>query len=243
MVEHVHDVWRPGLEAKSDFVLKSLELLAGRPRFVQHFKRKILVIGCLDLKDDTGSTAPHLTNDSVHVKSCLENSGLLLFISLRDRVGIYLIILRASKLDGMRPGRELCGRWLGLPSPFDRSPRQQDCPKPNASKIDPSRPIKSWRTAWRRALKDAGLSIRFHDLRHACITKLAESQASEQTIMSIAGHLSRTMLEHYSHIRMAAKRVALEGIVKNQTTGADFQTGVNQNVHQLANAESGAPAN
>jgi integrase len=52
----------------------------------------------------------------------------------------------------------------------------------------------------------------FHDLRHTCITKLAEGQASEQTLMSIAGHLSRKMLEHYSHIRMAAKRAALEAI-------------------------------
>ena len=32
--------------------------------------------------------------------------------------------------------------------------------------------------------------------------------------MSIAGHLSRKMLEHYSHIRMAAKRAALDAIVK-----------------------------
>jgi integrase len=59
---------------------------------------------------------------------------------------------------------------------------------PTAERIDASRPIKSWRTAWRAALKRAGLQIRFHDLRHACITKLAESQASEQTIMAIAGH-------------------------------------------------------
>ena len=56
---------------------------------------------------------------------------------------------------------------------------------------------------------------RFHDLRHTCITKLAEGQASEQTLMSIAGHLSRKMLEHYSHIRMAAKRVALDAVVKS----------------------------
>jgi integrase len=98
-----------------------------------------------------------------------------------------------------------------------------DCPKPNTSNIDPSHPIKSWRTAWRRALKDAGLSIRFHDLRHACITKLAESQASEQTIMAIAGHLSRTMLEHYSHIRMAAKRTALDSIVKPDFAGDGAQ--------------------
>jgi integrase len=54
-----------------------------------------------------------------------------------------------------------------------------DCATPNADKIDPSRPVKSWRTAWRRALADAGMQIRFHDLRHCCLTKLAESQASE----------------------------------------------------------------
>jgi hypothetical protein len=30
--------------------------------------------------------------------------------------------------------------------------------------------------------------------------------------MSIAGHVSRAMLEHYSHIRMDAKRRALESL-------------------------------
>jgi integrase len=114
-----------------------------------------------------------------------------------------------------------------------------DCRKPNLSNVDPACPIKSWRTAWRRALTDAGLQMRFHDLRHCCITKLSESQASEQTIMAIAGHLSRTMLEHYSHIRMAAKRTALDGIAKQAQT-IDFEVGVNQNVHQLANSNSEA---
>lgn len=110
---------------------------------------------------------------------------------------------------------------------------------PVTEKVDPSRPITSWRTAWRTALRRAGLGIRFHDLRHCCITKLAEGQASEQTIMAIAGHLSRTMLEHYSHIRMAAKRAALEGIARASET-AVFQADVNQNVHQLAATVSGA---
>jgi hypothetical protein len=32
-------------------------------------------------------------------------------------------------------------------------------------RIDPSGPIKSWRSAWRAALRRAGLQIRFHDLR------------------------------------------------------------------------------
>jgi integrase len=52
--------------------------------------------------------------------------------------------------------------------------------------------------------------FRFHDLRHQAITEMAEAGASDATIMAIAGHMSRRMLEHYSHVRMAAKRTALE---------------------------------
>jgi hypothetical protein len=47
------------------------------------------------------------------------------------------------------------------------------------------------------------------------VTKLAESGASDGTIMAIAGHLSRRMLERYSHIRMKAKRVAM-GMVRTE---------------------------
>jgi integrase len=54
---------------------------------------------------------------------------------------------------------------------------------------------------------------RWHDHRHTLITDLAESGAGEQTIMDIAGHVSRNMLKHYSHIRMEAKRDALESLV------------------------------
>ncbi len=113
-----------------------------------------------------------------------------------------------------------------------------DCEKPATTNIDPSRPIKSWRTAWRRALQDASLNIRFHDLRHTCITKLAEGQASEQTLMSIAGHLSRSMVEHYSHIRMAAKRTALDAIVQ-----PGFDGGVAQNWAQSPSAGKTTAAN
>jgi integrase len=108
--------------------------------------------------------------------------------------------------------------------------------------FDPSRPQKSWRTAWRKlvaatarragreAARDAldsgcGLraaiaawkraatpfrGLRFHDLRHQAITELAEGGASDATIEAVAGHMSRRMLEHYSHVRMAAKRTALD---------------------------------
>jgi integrase len=52
--------------------------------------------------------------------------------------------------------------------------------------------------------------LRFHDLRHHPITELAESQTSDATVRSIAGHVSPKMLEHYSHVRIEAKRAALE---------------------------------
>jgi integrase len=103
--------------------------------------------------------------------------------------------------------------------------------------IDPSRPTNGWRTAWRHALKRAGFHCRFHDLRHTCITKLAESQASDQTIMSIAGHVSKRMLERYSHIRTQAKRVALEAITR-EPEHAVFEADVNQRVNQLPASDS-----
>jgi hypothetical protein len=56
--------------------------------------------------------------------------------------------------------------------------------------------------------------------------------------MSIAGHLSRKMIEHYSHIRMAAKRTALDAIVKPV-----FDEGVAQNWAQSPSAEKTAAPN
>ncbi len=103
-----------------------------------------------------------------------------------------------------------CGNWRA-----DAKPDHYVFPACENHKINASRPIKSFRTAWRNATKKAGLAgLRFHDLRHTAITKLAETAASEQTIMSITGHVSRKMLEHYSHIRMDAKRKALDAIAQ-----------------------------
>jgi hypothetical protein len=46
------------------------------------------------------------------------------------------------------------------------------------------------------------------------VSDLAESGAGDETIGNIAGHVSKQMLKHYSHIRMEAKRKALEAIVQ-----------------------------
>ena len=110
--------------------------------------------------------------------------------------------------------------------------------------VDREAPQKGWRTAWRNltravtcpacgflqvpsdkcAAKPCGTDIRdvksplkglrFHDLRHHAITELAESQTSDSTIMSIAGHVSPKMLAHYSHVRLEAKRNALDALCR-----------------------------
>ena len=100
-------------------------------------------------------------------------------------------------------------------------------------RVDAIRPTKGWRTAWRHALRIAGFHCRFHDLRHTAISKLGEGQASDQTMMAIAGHVSPRMLAHYSHVRLEAKRKALDGLT---------QVGVHQNVHQLPRSEETAVA-
>jgi len=111
-----------------------------------------------------------------------------------------------------------------------------------ASHFDPKLPQMSWRTAWRnltrliqcpgcgtqqgptetcgnpeckadlKKVKSPLAGLRFHDLRHHAITELAESQASDSTVMAIAGHVSPKMLAHYSHVRIQAKRTALDAL-------------------------------
>jgi integrase len=77
---------------------------------------------------------------------------------------------------------------------------------------DPRRPMLSMKTAWRAICAEAGVKCRIHDLRHCALTKLAEAGVAESTLLALAGHMSRAMLERYSHIRVAAKREAVEAL-------------------------------
>ena len=84
---------------------------------------------------------------------------------------------------------------------------------------DPERPATSFKTAWAKVKREAGVIGRWHDNRHTFITDLAESgEASDETIQELAGHVSKRMLQHYSHIRMQAKRRAVDALtVKPET--------------------------
>jgi integrase len=124
-------------------------------------------------------------------------------------------------------------------------------PACEASHFDPTHPQRSWRTAWRnitrliqcpacgkqqapsdtcgtpeckadlKKVKSPLAGLRFHDLRHHAITELAESQASDSTVMAIAGHVSPKMLAHYSHVRIQAKRTALDSLSTKQAERAN----------------------
>jgi integrase len=85
--------------------------------------------------------------------------------------------------------------------------------------MDPTQPVTTLKTAWKTVRRRALVEGRWHDARHTLITELAESGAGDQTIMDIAGHVSRQMLARYSHIRTEAKRNALEEVLKRRQQG------------------------
>jgi integrase len=152
----------------------------------------------------------------------------------------YNAIMRLRERAQMLFGSDLQTDWYVFPS------------AEGYSNPDPTKPMSGWRSAWRsltRAVncptcgelqspsavccnskcradiskvKSSTAGLRFHDLRHHAVTELAESQASDRTIMSIAGHVSQQMLAHYSHVRIEAKRKALDALaVGVKTVGYD----------------------
>jgi integrase len=80
------------------------------------------------------------------------------------------------------------------------------------SPTDPTRSTTTLKTVWGSIREEAKVSCRLHDLRHTALTKMAEAGTPESTMLALAGHMSRAMLERYSHIRMAAKREAVEAL-------------------------------
>lgn len=71
--------------------------------------------------------------------------------------------------------------------------------------IDPTRPMTSWRSAWRSIRDKAGLQkVRFHDGRHTAITTLAEKGTPDWVIQAQVGHVDPQMMKTYSHIRRKA---------------------------------------
>ncbi|HLQ46070.1 MAG TPA: tyrosine-type recombinase/integrase, partial [Planctomycetaceae bacterium] len=86
-------------------------------------------------------------------------------------------------------------------------------------RIDPTKAITSWRSAWRSIRKAAGLqSVRFHDGRHTAITTLAEKGLPDWVIQAQVGHVAPEMMKTYSHIHREALNQAAAALEPTTTT-------------------------
>jgi len=86
-------------------------------------------------------------------------------------------------------------------------------------RIDPTKAMTSWRSAWRSIRKAAGLQgVRFDDRRHTAITTLAEKGLPDWVIQAQVGHVAPEMMKVYSHIRRQALNQEAAALKATTTT-------------------------
>jgi integrase len=84
--------------------------------------------------------------------------------------------------------------------------------EPTVYNIDPTRAINSWKEAWESVKENADIVIRFHDLRHTCVTRMLEGGVPLSVVASILGWSPATtarMAKRYGHIGQVALRQAV----------------------------------
>jgi integrase len=101
-------------------------------------------------------------------------------------------------------------------------------PRRTSDGVDPTIPIGSWRTAFHTALRKSGVKCHWHCLRHTFVSGCGEGGTPEQTLLAMAGWMSRKMLERYSHTRMEAKRVAVDALDGIPDSGGGTNVGTVQ---------------
>lgn len=114
--------------------------------------------------------------------------------------------------------------------------------KPCVYGTDPSNPIGDWKEAWEAARKRAGVSCRFHDLRHTACTRMLESGTPLSVVATIMGWSPSTavrMSRRYGHMGQASQREAVQAL-----NGINFGPGrgqeniaMNQNRNQISGEE------
>jgi len=105
------------------------------------------------------------------------------------------LIERARSLGAVSPHHHLM--------PFRVSPIRWDLDRPMSNS--------GIRKAWEAVRQAAGVPwLRIHDLRHTAITRMAEAGVPIPVILSMAGHISTRMQQHYTSVSDFAKRRAVE---------------------------------
>ncbi len=145
-----------------------------------------------------------ITSGGLVVRKSKTKAGEGRYVPFTSRaMGALSLWLSRPELAGARPEHFVFPRHKAIGA--GRRPRIE-C-------VQLDQPIGDWKTAWNRVRKVADVQVRWHDLRHTFITRLAENpQVSEETIRSLAGHVSKEMLSRYSHIRNRAKQDAIDAL-------------------------------
>lgn len=106
---------------------------------------------------------------------------------------------------------------------------------------DPTRPIGRWKEAWESAKVRAGVSCRFHDLRHTGCTRMLEAGVPFSVVATIMGWSPSTtvrMSRRYGHIGQNSQRQAVNALNEAGSREDVTQSWVSSRVHparQLAN--------
>jgi integrase len=94
--------------------------------------------------------------------------------------------------------------------------------EPTVFDVDPEAPIGSWKEAWESVKRKAGVEVRFHDLRHTCVTRMLEGGVPLSVVASILGWSPATtarMAKRYGHIGQMAMRQAVAVLEKAARPG------------------------
>ena len=77
---------------------------------------------------------------------------------------------------------------------------------------NPKKPITSWKTAWVSVKDAAGITCRFHDLRHTTVTRLLERGVPFAVVAALMGWspgMAMRMARRYGHIGQTVQREAM----------------------------------
>ena len=85
----------------------------------------------------------------------------------------------------------------------------------------PTKPTGRWKEAWKSAKTRAGVSCRFHDLRHTGCTRMLKAGVPFSVVATIIGRSPSTtvrMSRRYGHIGQSAQRLAVNAL-KGRNSG------------------------
>lgn len=113
--------------------------------------------------------------------------------------------------------------------PLNRSKHtRSDDPNKGRRGFDPTCHQGSWGKAWRSLRKEAGMALRFHDLRHTFITACATRGIPVAVTQSLVGHKSAAVTDIYTHVQQTAKQEAVRMIEADLLFSAEQGTEAQQ---------------